>query len=259
MSENISSRILYYLKRYYLDSSENAAADYHCLINGFGRSIPFTGRTSLFGKAKNVFDARIKDKNVYDRNSRPIGIIGGVSGLGKSRALIELADKVSDWKTEKEWIFKVIISYDSRNPPVYDRVLGASKALALRLLYFAFVFSKPRAVSFATFARDFNDVFKESVDPQHAIEVIVLYQSDVCECKAGVIFFGLDEAQRLIYHDYADEGEKLSFLKETMVAVGSTMRHLILCYRRNCRLTIKCSICWFKSTHCTISNKRIGC
>ena len=62
------------------------------LISGFRRSIPFQGRDELINATQQLFNARWENRSTRDRVAHRIGIIGGCSGVGKSRALIKIAE-----------------------------------------------------------------------------------------------------------------------------------------------------------------------
>ena len=225
MSNSAASRILSHLTDSYL-SSYNCPTDPSALINEFGLSIPFKGRESLLDAASKVYQARMESRGNKDRRMHPIGVIGGVSGIGKSRALLELAKEVCKWKKDDEWIFSVVVSYNNGNPPILDRRMTASKAFALRILYFGFVASNPQGVSFATFVDNFDSNLKHILEPHDAIDVILLHQQLHYHSDAGVIFLGVDESNYLLDSDYNGQVEKRSFLRDTMIAVASTMFHL---------------------------------
>ena len=219
---DIKSRILAHLTDTYLRSKTNVEDLSNSPVH-VGKSMPFTGRALLIAEARKLYDMRIQNRVDTDRNRHPIGIVGGASGIGKSRALNELAKEILNWKEENEWFFPVQITYNNGNPPFIDRKMEAAKAFALRILYFAFVDSKPRLVSFATFVENFQSDLKNIIEPHHAIEVIMLYQRSHSQYDNGVIFLGVDESNYLLDADYEGQANKRSFLKETMIAVTSTL------------------------------------
>ena len=196
------------------------------LINKFGYSMSLQGRDELLQETKKLYDTRWGNQSTKDRNVHKVGIIGGCSGIGKSRALIEIANSIQYWKTAAQWSFEIVISYNNGNPPTTDRRLfesRASTALALRLLYYSFVANKKFGISFETFVSSFPRVILDVLTPEIAIEAIGSYMSDRNGNEDGVIFIGLDEANYLLDPGYTGEEEKRTFLKQTLIALGSIM------------------------------------
>ena len=153
------------------------------LISDFGLSIPLQGREDWLEMTKDLFDERWKNRSIRDRNSHKMGLLGGCSGMGKSRALIEIAGSIPQWKGRQQWSFEIEISYNNGNPPemdrrIFDRNSGrasASTALALRILYFAFVSGKTGNAfrkSFESFVYLFPQSLKEVITPEIAKKVI---------------------------------------------------------------------------------------
>ena len=87
------------------------------------------GRDELLQETKKLYDIRWGNQSTKDRNVHKVGIIGGCSGIGKSRALIEIADSTQYWKTAAEWSFEIVSSNNNGNPPTTDRHLFESRAL----------------------------------------------------------------------------------------------------------------------------------
>ena len=201
------------------------------LINEFGYSIPLKGRDELMSVAKHLYDTRWENNNTRDRVCHKVGIIGGCSGIGKSRGLIEIANSIKNWKNADQWSFEIVISYNNGNPPEIDRRLfgrelrkrSAATALALRILYFSFVAGKSFGVSFESFATSFPKDLLDVLTPEIVIQAISAHMSIKHGHSNGVLFIGLDEANYLLEGDYTGEEEKRGFLKETLIALGNAM------------------------------------
>ena len=201
------------------------------LINGFGYSIPLKGREEMISTTKTLYDTRWENNHTRDRVCHKVGIIGGCSGIGKSRGLIEIANSIKDWKKVDQWSFEIVISYNNGNPPEIDRRLfgresknpSAATALALRILYFSFVAGKSFEVSFETFASLFPKDMLVDLTPEVAIQTISAQMSKQHGHDNGVFFIGLDEANYLLDTDYTGEEGKRGFLKETLIALGNAM------------------------------------
>ena len=204
------------------------------LISNFGLSIPLQGREDLLDVTKDLYDERWRNRETRDRNSHKIGLIGGCSGIGKSRALIEIASSIPQWKGSQQWSFEIVISYNNGNPPEIDRRLfshdsgrkSAPTALALRILYFSFVAGKTGDAfrkSFESFVHSFPQDLIEMITPQIAIKAITLHLREVHGHANGVIYIGLDEVNYLLDSDYDGEVKQRGFLKDTIIALGGAM------------------------------------
>ena len=199
------------------------------LISGFGCSIPLQGRDELISATQQLYNARWENRSTRDRVAHRIGVIGGCNGVGKSRALIKIAESMKDWIKKDQWSFEIVISYNNGNPPIIDRfissnaVKSASVGFALRLLYFSFVAGKSFEVSFEKFVRLYPKEILDVLTPELAIEAISLHLSVLNGHNDGVIFIGLDEVNYLLDSGYAGEEDKRGFLKDTLIALGSAM------------------------------------
>jgi hypothetical protein len=204
------------------------------LISKFGLSIPLQGREDLLDVTKDLYDERWRNRGTRDRNSHKIGLVGGCSGIGKSRALIEIARSIPQWKGSQQWSFEIVISYNNGNPPEIDRRLfspdsdrrSAPTALALRILYFSFVAGKTGNAffkSFEDFVHSFPQDLMEMITPQIAIKAITLHLREVHGHADGVIYIGLDELNYLLDSDCDGEAKQRRFLKETIIALGGAM------------------------------------
>ena len=128
--------------RYLLNKSDDIPVQPSHLISNFGLSIPLLGREDLLNVANNLYNVRWENRETRDRNCHKMGVIGGCSGMGKSRALIEIARSIPQWKKNEQWSFELVISYNNGNPPhidryLFDKIRGrtcAPTALSLRIL-----------------------------------------------------------------------------------------------------------------------------
>ena len=217
--------------RYLLDKFDDIPVQPSHLISNFGLSIPLVGREDLLDVANNLYNVRWENRGTRDRNCHKIGVISGCSGLGKSRALIKVAEFFPLWKESNQWSFEIVISYNNGNPPHVDRHLFsktplracAPTALALRILFFSFVAGKKCLTSFECFVRMFPENFLNVLTPEFAIQVVTLHLSKQHGHSNGVIFIGLDEVNYLLDCDYNGEDNKRVFFKETLVALGNVM------------------------------------
>ena len=208
--------VLSYLKKSY----NSIPVEPSHLINEFGYSIPFHGREDLLLETKKLFDFRWQNRTTRDGTSHKIGIIGGCSGIGKSRALVEIAKSIVKWKIENQWCFQIVISYNNDNPPILDRLLSsASTALAFRILYFSFIAgNKSIHQSFETFVNLFPKMLMVGLTPEIAIQAVELHMYEQCGHSNGVIFIGLDEVDNLL-----GEEDNRSFMKSTLIALKGVM------------------------------------
>ena len=217
--------------RYLLNKFDDIPVQPSHLISNFGLSIPLLGREDLLNVANNLYNVRWENRETRDRNCHKIGVIGGCSGMGKSRALIEIARSIPQWKKNEQWSFELVISYNNGNPPhidryLFDKIRGRScapTALSLRILFFSFVAGKKCLTSFECFVRMFPENFLNVLTPEFAIQVVTLHLSKQHGHSNGVIFIGLDEVNYLLDSDYNGEDDKRGFLKETLVALGNVM------------------------------------
>jgi hypothetical protein len=232
MDETLSvvESILCYLRSI---RSELNMVDYRMLVTKFGRTLPFVGRERLQESAKYLFDQRILKHGESERHSHPVGVIGGCSGIGKTRALVSIADSIHTWAPcDSLWKKEVIISYNNGNPPICDRTLFgmecsqvviADKAFALRLLFFAFIYNSEPKVAFESFAREFPKDLLKKLSAGIALSTISNYCCAASGKSNGILFVGVDEINYLLEKDSADEAKNRSFLKATMVAFAGAM------------------------------------
>lgn len=80
------------------------------IINNFGYSMPFQGRDELISATKQLYDARWENRSTRYPGAHRIGLIGGCSGIGKSRALIEIAESRKGWTKKDQWSFEIVIT-----------------------------------------------------------------------------------------------------------------------------------------------------
>ena len=199
------------------------------LINDFGYSMPLQGRDELIGAAKQLYDARWENRSTRDHVPHKIGLIGGCSGIGKSRALIQIAESVKCWIKRDQWSFEIVITYNNGHFPGTDRSLSrnvsqsASTGLALRILYFSFVAGKSFKKSFESFVLRLPKKILEVLTPEIAIETVGYHLSELYGHNNGVIFIGLDEANYLVDSDYNGEKDERAFLTATLMALKGAM------------------------------------
>ena len=197
------------------------------LINKFGYSMSLQRRDDLLCEAKKLYDTRWGNRSTANSCVHRVGIIGGCSGLGRSRALIEIANSIKTWKTASQWSFEIVISYG--DDQTTDRRLfetRASTALALRLLYFSFVSGKSGKrfqISFESFVSSFPRVLLDVLTVEIAIQAIGSHISERNGSNDGVIFIGLDDINKLLDRNYTGEEQKNTFLKQTLLALKSVM------------------------------------
>lgn len=233
------STLISYLEETYLKFNNDDVEPSH-LISSFGLSIPFEGREQLISQTEKLYRLRYENKTECDRNCHRIGMIGGCSGIGKTRGLIEISKRVKLWTLEDEWYLPIIISYNNGNSPhteelMVERLGGvstASCALAMRILYYTFIAGKyfnGSKTSFDYFVRGIPDKLLKSLSPEFALEEIIKYKS--ASQGKRVIFIGLDETNYLLGIngrrgvDGNDGYEKSNrqFLSDTLVALGTVV------------------------------------
>src|SRR3546814_578193 len=129
--------------------------------------LPFVGRVTTLRECQQLINTRytLHKERRFNKNLHRIGVLGGVSGIGKTRALKEAAQEVEafanemvatstdqnqqelgnehvEGRTELQrrrapWVANVLITYNNGHLPSADRALpSAGVALALRILFF---------------------------------------------------------------------------------------------------------------------------
>mmetsp|Transcript_18597 Transcript_18597/g.26959 ORF Transcript_18597/g.26959 Transcript_18597/m.26959 type:complete len:710 (-) Transcript_18597:78-2207(-) len=230
MNENTPEDCLLELVSAYRSPLEMVQCDR--LVTEFGRKLPYVGRTDLMKSAKELFLERLEKRTEFERHSHPVAVVGGCSGIGKTRALVSIAESFPDWiSNDSQWTASVIITYNNGNPPICDRTLlglnaselvTADKAFALRLLYFAFIYGTVPIMSFEAFTRKVPPTLFDDLSTDIAVSAISQYCSKKSGKADGILYIGVDEINYLL-DSRGDESAKRSFLKATMVALGGAM------------------------------------
>ena len=225
-------QILKYMHDTYAIGGELKFGDNRLFVSRYG--LPLAGRTNLLTSVHNLFEERTKNRSIIERRSHPVGVIGGCSGIGKTRALVEIGESLKELKsvTVNQWCESIVISYNNGNPPTCDRSLNlgyyasqsvvANKAFALRLLYFAFVVGQSVRLSFESFTTVFPLNLLQTLTTEMSIIAIRRYCSEKSGKVDGVLYVGVDEINYLL-DDNLRGKEMRSFLKATMIAFGSIM------------------------------------
>lgn len=219
-------QVLKYMHEKYANEGELQFGDNRLFVSRYG--LPLAGRTNLLASVKNLFTERTKYRSIKEQRSHPVGVIGGCSGIGKTRALVEIGESLKEWKSVDQWCESIVISYNNGNPPTCDQCLNtsksaiANKAFALRLLYFAFVVGKSVRLSFESFVAVFPSDLLQTLTTEISIIAIRRYCSEKSGKVDGVLYVGVDEINYLL-DDSLRSKEMRSFLKATMIAFGSIM------------------------------------
>lgn len=71
------------------------------LLSDFGYSLPLQGRDDFLLATQILY----KNRSMRDRVAHKVGIVGGCRGMGKSRALIKIAESIKDWIKKDQWSF----------------------------------------------------------------------------------------------------------------------------------------------------------
>lgn len=224
-------QVLKYMHDTYANGGELKFGDNRLFVSRYG--LPLAGRTNLLASVNNLFEERTKNRSIIERRSHPVGVIGGCSGIGKTRALVEIGESLKELKSVNQWCESIVISYNNGNPPTCDRSLNlgynasqsviANKAFALRLLYFAFVVGQSvRLLSFESFVTVFPSDLLHTLTTEISISTIRRYCSKKSGKADGLLYVGVDEINYLL--DDNLRGKEIgSFLKATMIAFGSIM------------------------------------
>jgi hypothetical protein len=203
-------------------------------LNGFGESIPLVGRSELIRVAKELFQERYNSRAECDRNLHKIGVIGGRSGIGKSRALLHLANEFPNCKNAaapRKWNISIFMTYNNGSLPSIEvnANIPPDKGLALRILYYGLIHSTTR--SFHDFIKSMPKEILDCVDPTTAIQSIEL----LCrrwnpDCDPdGMVYIAVDEvnnllvAQKSVNLSQRESGPNL--LKSTIVALVQIVMH----------------------------------
>jgi hypothetical protein len=215
-----SQFVLDLIEERYGPINEFVGLDYS--FSPFQLTIPFVGRTATVDMAETLFKERYASRNITDRNEHKIAVLGGRSGIGKSRALLYLAKEFSKWRdlTDFSWEASIFISFNNGNPPSIEALKDIPPAvgLALRLLYFGLLHGTHPGMSYQSFIEDILNMNIGHIDIITAISCIeLLCQRWYGEGK-GMIFLAVDEVNFL-------HTESSEFQKKTMIALGQLALH----------------------------------
>eukprot|EP01132_Coremiostelium_polycephalum_P003341 gene3341-4189_t len=191
--------------------------------------LPFLERDDILNNIVNNAIDRYQNRDSNSRQKNPFVVISGAPGIGKTRILYSINERLSKIKSLPSQQLSLEISFKNGtmfNPNTYDKDITEDSLVALRILYRYFVEGSKKG--YEAFFREFCNKFNcDTLTPLISFQCILLYNISNHQLdpnKELMVNFGIDEFQETLIEN--NETDLLKYQKLKRATLSKVIRSI---------------------------------